>query len=70
MRVWDLTRKWGSCSTAGTDPNAGDDYGRTSLHWAAQNTKSPAVLGKLLDLGADPKARDKKGKTPWDFATE
>ena len=59
-----MTRTQGSCSTAGADPNAGDDFGHTSLHWAAQYTKSPSVLGKRLDLGADPKARDKNGKTP------
>jgi len=64
VRVWDMTRKQGSCSTAGADPNAGDDYGHTSLHWAAQYPKSPAVLGKCLDLGADPKARDKNRKPP------
>lgn len=31
---------------------------------------SPIVIDALLNAGADPKARDKDGKTPWDYAKD
>ncbi len=37
------------------------------LHAAAGLSTTPAVVAALLDAGADPAARDKEGKTPWDY---
>ena len=42
----------------------------TPLHRAAQCNKNPAVIAVLLDAGADPKARNAAGKTPWDYAKD
>ena len=42
----------------------------TPLHRAAQCNKNPAVIAVLLDAGADPKARNAHGKTPWDYAKD
>ncbi|MDG2403928.1 MAG: ankyrin repeat domain-containing protein [Paracoccaceae bacterium] len=41
--------------------------GFTPLHMAAADG-TPANLKVLLDAGADGKAKDKDGKTPWDDA--
>ena len=51
---------------AGTDVNAKDDIGSTSLHWAVYyNHKDIAEL--LIEKGADMNARNEKGETPLDL---
>ena len=52
------------------NPNARNKNGRTPLHLAAWYSKAPAVVTALLTAGADPAARDKAGKTPWDYAEQ
>ena len=42
--------------------------GETPLHKAARSNKNPLVVKALLDAGADPKARNRKGRTPFDLA--
>ena len=44
--------------------------GDTPLHRAALFNKNPAVITALLDAGADPKARNADGMTPWDCAKD
>ena len=51
-------------------PDARDEKGRTPLHLAAWLSKKSGVVTALLAAGADPAARDKAGKTPWDYAQE
>ena len=54
---------------AGAEVNARDARGGwTPLHLAAWFSKTPAVVAALLAVGADPAARDKADKTPWDYA--
>ena len=56
---------------AGAELNAPDAKGGwTPLHLAAWFSTTPAVVAALLAAGADPAARDKAGKTPWDYARE
>ena len=43
------------------------DYGSTPLHWAATFGNSSKIQA-LLAAGADAKAKDKNGETPWDLA--
>ena len=50
-------------------PNVRDEYGWTPLQLAARYSKIPAIVTALLDAEADPAARDKEGKTPWDLIT-
>ena len=52
------------------NPNARNNNGRSPLHLAAWYSKAPAVVTALLTAGADPAARDKAGKTPWDYAEQ
>ena len=52
------------------NPNARNKNGRTPLHLASWFGKTPDVVTALLSAGADPAARDKKGKTPWDYAEQ
>ncbi|MDQ7821258.1 MAG: ankyrin repeat domain-containing protein [Candidatus Eremiobacteraeota bacterium] len=47
-------------------------YGATALHWAAnasQDKGQAEIIGLLMFLGADPRAKDKEGKTPIDWAS-
>ena len=46
-----------ACLAAGLDPQAPNDAGMTPLHWAAWHNENPAVVGALIDLGADLEAR-------------
>ena len=48
---------------------ARNEDGETPLHYAARYGP-PANIQALLAVGADGKAKGKKGKTPWDLAQE
>ena len=48
---------------------ARDHVGMTPLHWAALHD-APASIQALLAAGADAKAKDKDGETPWALAQE
>ena len=58
-----------SLLAAGADVNLAQQDGVTPLHEAAHNGRADLVQ-LLLDHGADPSARDGKGRTARDFATE
>ncbi|MEG9862589.1 MAG: ankyrin repeat domain-containing protein [Parvularculales bacterium] len=51
----------------GADINVSNWLRITPLHWAAI-TARPKVIEALLNHGANGAARDKKGKTPFDYA--
>ena len=53
---------------AGSDLNARDRLDNTPLHWAAKHNKDPAVLATLLEAGADPSVRNKKGMSSVEVA--
>ena len=55
---------------AGAKVNLRDKFKQTPLHAAARESRTPAVVKALLDAGADPAARNKSGKTPFDYAKE
>ena len=60
-----------SCLAAGAEVNArATVLGHTPLHLAAQFNNNPAVIEVLLDAGADLKAQDLSGNTPWDYAKD
>ena len=55
------------------DLTAIDKFGETALHKAVRCTifSCPTgVITFLLEVGADAKAKNKKGKSPWDLAQE
>ena len=56
------------CLKDGAEVSARDEAEATPLHLAASKSEVPAVVQVLLKAGADPAARDKQGKVPWDFA--
>ena len=45
-------------------------YNWTALHLAASYNDDPAIITALLDAGADATARDLRGNTPWDYASD
>ena len=52
----------------GADVNKRDrDYGRTALHWSARRNKTDAIQ-LLLENRASTTIKDKKGRTPIDYA--
>jgi len=53
---------------AGADVNEVSGSGRTPLHLAV--LRNPVLFPLLLELGADPEALDRYGKTPWDYAVD
>ena len=58
-----------ACLAAGADvndANFGDND--TPLHLAASSNENPAVIGLLLEAGADLEAREVAGETPLHFA--
>jgi ankyrin repeat protein len=57
---------WG----AGASIFAQDLYGNTPLHLAASKSETGFTIQALLTAGADAKAKNKKGETPWDLAQE
>lgn len=50
--------------TAGPDVDVRNIYGRTALHYAADDYPSPEVVKMLLNAGADPNIPDVDGWTP------
>ena len=56
------------CLAAGAELNAQGKDGGTPLHLAATFTDNPAIIGALLDAGADASVRDDNGLTPWYYA--
>ena len=44
--------------------------GPNALALGGSVQQEPAVITALLDAGADPKARNATGKTPWDHAKD
>jgi len=52
----------------GADLMARGKGGETPLHLAAFGNKTAAVVELLLERGANPKARDGKGKVPFEYA--
>ena len=48
--------------------NARDEDRWTPLNLAARNRKNPAVVKMLRDAGADPAAKSRSDKTPWEHA--
>ena len=56
------------CLTAGAQASEQDESGLTPLHLAAAKSAVPSVVRTLLDAGANPAAKDKQGKAPWDYA--
>ena len=49
---------------AGADVMARDEGGWTSVHYAGTSE----IIQALSAAGADAKAKDKYGRTPWDLA--
>jgi len=56
--------------TNGSDVNDRDNWGLTPLHFATFATESKARVELLLDWGADPTIKCRKGETPVDLAKD
>ncbi|MCQ2966563.1 MAG: ankyrin repeat domain-containing protein [Alphaproteobacteria bacterium] len=54
----------------GLDINVRDQYGRTALMYALETKKSPKVIHKLLDLGADINAKNNGKITVLNYAVK
>jgi ankyrin repeat protein len=55
--------------TLGFDIRAANDAGDTALHVAISGRGSEAIIKFLVDQGADPEAKNKRGQTPMALAT-
>lgn len=66
--MWSTEKSIKGDLDAGADVNAGDEDGRTPLHYAANFSCEPGVLRVLVAAGADVNARDRKGTTPLHLA--
>ena len=56
---------------AGADINAQDGpFGQTALMWAIMYCEAPNEIIKILEIGADARLKDKKGRTALDYARE
>jgi len=55
--------------TLGFDIRAANDAGDTALHVAISGRGSEAIIKFLVDQGADPEAKNKRGQTPLALAT-
>ena len=55
---------------AGANPNEVNDRRETLLHWAVWRSRSAAVVGALLDSGADLDAQRKDGRTAYALAVQ
>jgi ankyrin repeat protein len=55
---------------AGAHPDARNDRGVAALHTAADHPEALEIVRMLLAAGADPRVRDRDGKTPRDYAGE
>jgi ankyrin repeat protein len=53
----------------GLTVDAQDDAGNTALHSAVTGRGSVAIVGALLELGANPRAANAKGETPLELAS-
>lgn len=53
---------------ARADPNLRNEAGNTALHWAVRRTRSPEIIGQLLDDGADINAVRNDGRTAYAMA--
>ena len=53
---------------AGANPNEVNHRGETALHWAVWRGRSAAIVGALLDSGADLDARRQDGRTAYAVA--
>ena len=51
----------------GADPNARDAFGKTALHWLAEDFPLWRTIRAFYIHGADPRARDAVGRTPYDY---
>ena len=57
-----------ACLAAGADVNSWNHGDGTPLHLAASSNENPAVIGLLLEAGADLEALEIAGETPLHFA--
>ncbi|MCY4447142.1 MAG: ankyrin repeat domain-containing protein [Rhodobacteraceae bacterium] len=55
---------------AGVDPNSQNSYGNTPLHKIVRMSCNNSALDFLIRSGADPYLENKKGKSPFDVASD